>query len=375
MITFAWRRRVTRHFGEQWVPFAELSLKSTRGRWYSISMQVDSGAVISVVPRSVAELLGLRLVNDQPIELASVGAKARGYFVHLVEARIGNMPEFEMRIAVAEGEDVPNLLGRLDVLDRFQIDLDASLEETRVSTPWLDADGRRIWRHLLETEATILKKWSDHRLPGRVDEAAKRFVNRADQLLAAGAGLLKLHRGFELPLILRSLFELSVQFEYLMRDPEPRAALYLDYEHITKHRAMHAWAKLPGTIGDHLRASPLRAEGEERARREYNRVHAQYALKRDAERVRRHWYQGSLRDLANDKDVQRLPEYEAIYGLYSAWAHGDPWTSDPLKVGHGGLMHLYGYWARLMIQVADAKRIILAGDSYRTLQQLGKGTA
>ena len=46
MHVFAWRRRPTRHFGDQWVPFVELSLRSTRGRWYAFSVQVADGKEI-----------------------------------------------------------------------------------------------------------------------------------------------------------------------------------------------------------------------------------------------------------------------------------------------------------------------------------------
>ena len=371
MSAFAWRRRMTPHFGEQWVPFAQIHLQSTSGRWYAFSVQVDTGAVISVLSRSAADLLGIRLDSGKLIELAAIGGSAQRYFVHPCAARLGAMPQFKMRTAIAEREEVPNLLGRLDVVDRFQIDLDASLEETRITPPWLDPDGRRIWRHFLDVDSAILRAWSDHRLPGRIDEAARRFVNRSEQLVAAGAGLLKLQRHFELPLVIRSLFELALQFEYLMKDAEARAALYLDFEHITKHRSVEAFVQLPGPFGDRLRASPLRDEGEKRNRAEFDRVRDQFAAKRGSRKVRRHWYPGTLRDLA--KDLDRTAEYEAIYGLYSGWAHGDPWTSSLLKLEHGGLMHLYTYWARILIQVADAKKIRLSGEAYQSLVVLAKG--
>lgn len=135
MGAFAWRRRKTLHFGEQWVPFAEVNLCSTSGRWQAFSVLVDSGAVISVLSPSAAELLGVEPEKGEMIELAGIDAPARRYFVHRFTASIGEMPEFTLRIAVADHEGVPNLLGRLDVLDRFQIDLDPSREETRFRLP------------------------------------------------------------------------------------------------------------------------------------------------------------------------------------------------------------------------------------------------
>jgi hypothetical protein len=371
MAVFAWRRRLTRHFGEQWVPFAEVRLRSKAGRWHGLSLEVDSGAVVSVLRRSAADLLGIDYKSGEAIDLASVGSLPQRYAIHKLEAQIGDLPAFELRIAFAEREDVPNLLGRLDVLDRFQIDLDVSLEETRFSAPWLDANYRTIWRHSIATEAAILSKWNDHPLSAKLDEAAKRFVNRADQLVAAAAGLLKLRRDFELPLLIRSLFELSVQFEYLMRDPEARAPLYLDFEHVTRHRTGQAWLNLPGPIGEGLRRQRRPGDGEAGNRARYELVRPQYAAKRDPERTRSHWYPGTLRDVASE--VGRTAEYNAIYGLYSAWAHGDPFTAGLLRAANGGLLHAFVYWGRLLTQVADAKKIILSHEQYGSLERLSKG--
>ncbi|RMF74061.1 MAG: hypothetical protein D6744_14975 [Planctomycetota bacterium] len=379
MAVFSWRRRTTRHFGEQWVPFAELRLESAEGRWRAFSVQVDTGAVISLLARSAADLLGVQLQSGEPIELAGVGGASRRYFVHQLSARVGDVPAFPLRIAFAEREEVPNLLGRLDVLDRFQLDFDASLEETRLTGPWLDANERKIWRHLLEVENTVLEKWKKQPLGGRVDEAAKRFLNRADSLVAAAAGLWKLHRRSELPLIIRALFELSVQFEYMMKDPEPRAALYLDFAHITNYRLARAWTQSPGTIGKRLRDSPRRPNGERRYRVEYERVRRHYEAKKGSGNVRGHWYPGNLRQLA--KEVDRVAEYETIYATYCAWAHGDPWArdlpSEPRDARRsgieGGLWHPIAYWARLLKSIADAKKIVLSADAYKTLEVAAKG--
>ncbi len=135
MSEFAWRRRLTRHFGEQWVPYAELELKGADGRWRAFSVQVDTGAVVSVLPRSAASLLGFEHGHGEAIELAGVSAPSRRYFIHQIPARIGDSSEFPLRIAVADIETVPSLLGRLDVLDRFLIMLSPTFEGTRIETP------------------------------------------------------------------------------------------------------------------------------------------------------------------------------------------------------------------------------------------------
>jgi hypothetical protein len=371
MPVFAWRRQQTRHFGEQWVPFAEMHLKAESGRWYAFAAQVDTGAVVSVAPRSVADLLGLERSEGDAIELSGVDAPPRRYFLQTISTRIGEMDEFPMRIAIAEQENVPTLLGRLDVLSRYQIDFDTSLEETRIMHPWLDSEMRRVWKRLLETQKWIIERWSENPLPGRADEAARRLINRADHLVAAGAALLKLHREFELPLMIRSLWEVSVQFEYLMAVPVPRSELFLDFEHVTKYKTAQARVSTPGEVGDRVRASPLRAQGEARLLVEFQRVKSNYARTTGAGSLRTHWYPGTLRDLA--AEVGREGEYKAVYALYSAWSHGDPWTAYLLELPHAGILHLFMYWARPIKLVADAKRIILSGDTYKTLEELAKG--
>jgi hypothetical protein len=128
---FPWHRQMTRHFGEQWIPVAELHVQAASGRWRKFSLRVDSGAVISVLTRSAADLLGIPCESGEEVDLTGIGAGPRRYFVHRVIARIGGMQDFEMRIAFADREDVPNLLGRLDLIDRFDIILKARRHETR----------------------------------------------------------------------------------------------------------------------------------------------------------------------------------------------------------------------------------------------------
>lgn len=55
MGVYKWRRRTTQYFGEVWVLFAETESRRADGRFQSFAMQVDSGAVISLLRRSVAD--------------------------------------------------------------------------------------------------------------------------------------------------------------------------------------------------------------------------------------------------------------------------------------------------------------------------------
>lgn len=131
MGAFAWRRRQTRHFGELWVPFAEISLLGVNGEWQSFACQLDTGAIISILPRTAAVYLGVSFERGEPIELASVGGHPHRYYAHQLDAAIGDLGPFPLRVAIAESDNVPYLLGRLDVLDRFRMELDPEQYVTR----------------------------------------------------------------------------------------------------------------------------------------------------------------------------------------------------------------------------------------------------
>lgn len=129
-----WRRRPSKHFGEVWVPFVRMGLQSAYGRWRSVTLQVDSGAIVSLLKRSVADLLGLRLEAGRRIELTSIGGHSTVVYVHTIQTRIDENFIRNVRFAIAEREDVPNLLGRLDVFDFLRIVFDPMNHETQVTS-------------------------------------------------------------------------------------------------------------------------------------------------------------------------------------------------------------------------------------------------
>ncbi len=57
MAVHNWRRRETKHFGDVWVPFAQVGIRRADGKFQSLAVQIDSGAVVSLLRRSAADLL------------------------------------------------------------------------------------------------------------------------------------------------------------------------------------------------------------------------------------------------------------------------------------------------------------------------------
>ncbi len=96
MPIFDWCRRGTQNFGEVWVPFAHISLRSSDGSRQSLAIQIDTGAVVSLLRRSVADLLAIELETGRRIELTSVGGSSATAFVHMIHTQFADNIAYEV---------------------------------------------------------------------------------------------------------------------------------------------------------------------------------------------------------------------------------------------------------------------------------------
>ena len=84
-------------------------------------MYVDSGADITLLPKTVGELVGLkRETDEESTSIRGIGKSHIEVLVRRVTMTIGSS-RFSARVAWSLVEDVPMLLGRLDVFPRFNI--------------------------------------------------------------------------------------------------------------------------------------------------------------------------------------------------------------------------------------------------------------
>lgn len=81
---------------------------------------VDSGADITLIPRSVGELLGFEVEKEKIVEMGGIGGSKVPTILKKIKIRIDS-EEFPIQVAWALIEDVPPLLGRTDVFDRFEV--------------------------------------------------------------------------------------------------------------------------------------------------------------------------------------------------------------------------------------------------------------
>lgn len=121
MVRFRYRKENSKHFGTVSRPVATVRLfgkVAVREVFY-----VDSGADLTIFPRSVGELLGLELKESEIIDLYGVGEGTLSVVIKELDIEIGGI-RFTARVGWALTEKIPLLLGRLDVFDRFTITFD-----------------------------------------------------------------------------------------------------------------------------------------------------------------------------------------------------------------------------------------------------------
>jgi len=330
--------------------------------------------------RSVADLLGIHLEQGREIQLSGVGGAHTTAFVHELNIRFdSDIAPGPTPFAIAATESVPNLLGRLGVFDRLQVDFDASLTETRVTAPWLDANDRRIWEFCIDIENHILRRWKEVALAPQCKNVVARFLNRAAQLTVTAAGMVKLHRDTESLLVIRAFFELSAQFEYLMNDPEVRSKQFEEYGKITKRHLMREMLDNPaGFIGTYLAESPLRKEGEARVEREYQEARAAFLTSKGKEW--KNWYGDTFKNLVKTLSKNSPYGWEAEhriwYRLGSSWIHSDPSAlaslqAVPQTFGNRNLLDsCFHYYSRMLLLVS--KELILTAEQYEVLLESAK---
>jgi hypothetical protein len=93
-----------------------------------VIMYVDSGADITIVPLEVGKVIGFKqLPTDEIQEIRGVSGSGVPYLLKNAHI-ILNGKRLKIRIAWALIEEVPLLLGRLDIFPKFKITFDEKQE-------------------------------------------------------------------------------------------------------------------------------------------------------------------------------------------------------------------------------------------------------
>jgi len=119
LVEFIYREEESRLLGKVLRPVAEIDIRANGAEWFPTLMYVDSGADISLVPRSFGQLLGLD-VSKNLGEVRGIGEAVVPLSLQTVKMKIG--PDtVEVKIAVALINEVPYILGRHDFFKFFKV--------------------------------------------------------------------------------------------------------------------------------------------------------------------------------------------------------------------------------------------------------------
>ena len=120
MIKFSFEKRYSEKLGEILKPIIPVSIRGPK-KSINIFMLLDSGSDISLIPYSVGESIGLELDMANHSEVQGIGEGSVPYILSNVELNIGDV-EIAIRIGWALIEEVPFILGRLDLFQFFSVE-------------------------------------------------------------------------------------------------------------------------------------------------------------------------------------------------------------------------------------------------------------
>jgi hypothetical protein len=120
LIEFHFERRHSKRLGQILKPIIPVSIMGPK-RGVNVFMLLDSGADISLIPYSVGETIGLELNMADRGEVQGIGEGSLPYILSHIKLRIGDI-EILARVGWALIEEIPFILGRLDVFSEFSIE-------------------------------------------------------------------------------------------------------------------------------------------------------------------------------------------------------------------------------------------------------------
>jgi len=116
---FPYQKEKSKLFGEILRPLIKFEIKTKIG-WVDAVGYLDSGADITLLPLSFARVLGIKIEDEEIKEIRGIGDNAVSVIIKEVEIKIGNV-ELKARVGIALIEEVPYLIGRKDIFNKFRI--------------------------------------------------------------------------------------------------------------------------------------------------------------------------------------------------------------------------------------------------------------
>lgn len=118
--TFKYKQEVNAWGRKFYRPIVTIYINHKDLSWHPYSMYVDSGADITTINKTFGNLIGLRLKpKEQKYELNGVGGKEEFVYRDIDIKLIKQI--FKIKVAWVQNDNIPLLLGRENVFDKFEI--------------------------------------------------------------------------------------------------------------------------------------------------------------------------------------------------------------------------------------------------------------
>jgi hypothetical protein len=104
-------------------PAAEVFFRTAAGEWAPAFVLIDSGAVISALPKSDAALLGIDLKSGESAMIQGISGKPLQGWRHKVSIRLRDNHR-QIPLVFVNNNMAPRVLGRAGVFEHFTIVLD-----------------------------------------------------------------------------------------------------------------------------------------------------------------------------------------------------------------------------------------------------------
>lgn len=116
---FPYQKEKSKLFGEILRPLIKFEVKTKIGLVTAMGY-LDSGADITLLPLSFARVLGIKIEEEEIKEIRGIGDSALSVIIKEVELKIGDV-ELKVHVGIALVEEVPYLIGRKDIFNKFRI--------------------------------------------------------------------------------------------------------------------------------------------------------------------------------------------------------------------------------------------------------------
>jgi len=124
ILAIPYQQTLYKHFGQAIDPQVKLPVKTISG-FKNTEFLIDSGAVVSALPQTMAEELGVNLTELPRITIEGfAGSKTFAYKGEFI-IKIGQ-EEVAIPVVFSENPQGSNILGRIGFFDQFNINFDAN---------------------------------------------------------------------------------------------------------------------------------------------------------------------------------------------------------------------------------------------------------